>query len=50
LIAVAGSLGFAGADDEEVWGDPGVSDLWVSGGGLFVRAGLGDRLDHQAGA
>ena len=34
----AGIFRVAGALDEEVRGDPGVSDLWVSRGGLFVSA------------
>src|SRR5215831_16486873 len=41
-------LWLPGSDDEEVRGDPGVSDLWVGGGGLLVGAGLRDRLDDQA--
>jgi hypothetical protein len=37
----------SGADDEEVRGDPGVGDLGVGGGGLFIGVRLGDRLNDQ---
>jgi len=38
-----------GADNEAVPGDPGVGDLGVGGGGVFIGVRLGDRLDDQAG-
>jgi hypothetical protein len=42
-------LWFAGTHDEEVRGDPGVSNLRVGCGGFLVGAGFGDRVDDQAG-
>src|SRR5215831_12990748 len=38
-----------GSDHEAARSDPGVSDLGVGGGGLFIGVRLGDRLDDQAG-
>jgi hypothetical protein len=43
-------LRLPGTHDEEIRGDPSISDLWVGGGGLLVGARLRDRLDDQAGA
>src|SRR6516225_8251171 len=39
----------SGADNEAVRSDPGVGDLGVDGGGLFIGVRLSDRLDNQAG-